>query len=277
MRLSIPAILVATFSLPAPAQEPAKEAAKAAFDKSLIVTQAGDLPIILSAPHGGRKAIPDCPERKGDGVNKFVVVRDDGTMELAELLAVEVEKKFGKKPSLVVAKFERKYCDVNRPAAGAYESDIAKPYYDAYHEALSDAGKAVQKDFGRGLLIDIHGQAADAAAIYRGTQNLKTTKTLIDRFGTEALVGPKSLLGVLAKQEAKILPSNDSKDKEDPRFSGGYIVGTYGSHTAYAIDAIQLEFGMNFRKRDGRAKTARDLAEAIHAFAAEFLPAEKKK
>lgn len=242
----------------------------------LLVHRQGTVPIILSAPHGGRLPVPEVPVRMGLGIDKFVVVRDDGTAELTEKLAAILEKKLGK-PYVVIARFERKYIDANRPASGAFESDKAKPLYDAYHDALQKACKEVKKDWGRGLLIDVHGQAADATAIYRGTQNLRTVKALKERFGKPAISGPNSVLGHLAGQGVKVVPGIDSDDAEDKRFNGGHIVQTYGSHDGYAIDAIQLELGSQFRQQKGRDGASEKLASAIEAFAKEYLPKVKQK
>src|SRR5690349_3671818 len=95
----------------------AVDASPAAPPKSdLVYVQVGTLPIILSAPHGGRTAIPDCPERKGAApVKQFVTVNDTNTDQLTEKLAAAVEKAMGGKPHVVIARFERKYCDANRP------------------------------------------------------------------------------------------------------------------------------------------------------------------
>ena len=74
------------------------------------------MPIILSAPHGGRTAIPNATLRQGLGVEKFETVRDDHTDELAEKIAAALEKKLGGKPFIIIARFERKYADANRDA-----------------------------------------------------------------------------------------------------------------------------------------------------------------
>jgi N-formylglutamate amidohydrolase len=250
-----------------PAQEPAK----------LVTVRDGDCPIIVAAPHGGRLAVPNVAERKGDGVKKLVTVRDDNTDALAERLEKALEKSLGKRPFVVIARFDRKYIDANRAPKDAYEADAAKPTYDAYHAALRKASQAVQEKWGRGLLVDLHGQGADAAAIFRGTNDGKSVTLLLDRFGRSALVGPKSILGVLAKQGYSVIPANDSKDAEDKRFNGGHTVQTYGSKSGNTIDAIQLELGADLRKTKTLDRTASDLAEAISIFAREHLPLERKK
>ena len=240
---------------------------------ALITVRKGDIPIIVTAPHGGREKVPGVAERTGDGAAKFVTVNDTNTDLLAEKLAAALKKELGGEPYLVVARFERKYLDVNRPAAEAYESDAAKPVYEAYHTAVKGAVTEVNKTWGRGLLLDLHGQAAKADAIFRGTRNLKTVQLLKDRFGVKAITGPNSVLGVLAKKGYAVIPANDSDDAEDKRFNGGYTVGTYGP----TLDAIQLELGGDCRVKKKLDATAADLAEAVRVFAKEYLPAEKKK
>jgi N-formylglutamate amidohydrolase len=246
---------------------------KASKPGDFVITQKGTLPIIVSAPHGGRKKVPDVPERLGIGVDKFATVRDDNTAELAEKFVAALEKKLDGKPWVVLARFERKYLDVNRPRDGAYESEKAKPYYDAYHDPLTAACKAVQKEFGRGLLLDIHGQGQFPDSICRGTQNGKTVKLLKDRFGWPAVTGKRSVLGQMELAGYKVVPPCDAGEvvKEDARFNGGFIVSNYGSHTGYAIDAIQFEFGTYLRDRDAYPKTARDLADAVAIFHDEYL------
>ena len=145
--------------------------------------------------------------------------------------------------------------------------------YEAYHKAVKAACDDVTKTWGRGLLLDLHGQGAKADAVFRGTRNLKTVALLKDRFGKKALTGPDSVFGVLAKKGYEVVPANDSDDAEDKRFTGGYTVATYGTD----LDAIQLELGGDFRAKKKLDTTANDLADAVRVFATEYLPAEKKK
>ncbi len=246
----------------------------------LVFIQKGTLPIIISAPHGGLKPIPEVAERLGVGIANFQTVLDVRTAELTEAFAAELEKQLKGKPWVVLARFDRRYLDVNRPSEQAYESDKAKPYYGAYHDALERACQAVHKQFGQGLLLDIHGQGEFRDAICRGTQNGKTVTLLRERHGWQALTGKRSVLGHLERNGYKILPActADPKTKEERKFSGAHIVGTYGSHTGYGIDAIQLEFGSLLRDkfRSRYATTASDLADAVAAFHEEYLKDAKK-
>ena len=239
----------------------------------LVSIQKGTLPIIVSVPHGGRKPIPDVPERLGVGVKLFAKVRDANTSELAERFIAALEKQLDGKVWYAIARFDRKHLDVNRPREGAYEDEKAKPMYDVYHGALEAACKAVKEKHGRGLLLDIHGQAPFPDAICRGTQNGKTVTLLKARFGWPAVVGKNSVLGKLEAGGYKIMPKCDgpADAKEEPRFNGGHTVATYGSHAGYAIDAIQLELGGDLRAKDKYRKTAKDIAAAVAMFHDEYL------
>ena len=262
-------IAIACFRLIAPAT--------ATLDPAqFLITQKGNLPIVISAPHGGRNPIPGIPERQAVKGRKNVTVRDENTAELAQKLAAFLEQKLGNKVYLTVAQFERKYVDANRSPDTAYDSEKAKPYYDAYHQNLRDACLEVQKQWGHGLLLDLHGQGASRRVIFRGTKNGLTVSSLRDRFGQSAIVGANSILGQLEKKGYQVFPANNSPQQpEDARFNGGYIVQNYGGKEGTGIDAIQLELGTQQRAKTQLDRTASDLAEAIEVFAREYLPQSK--
>lgn len=234
----------------------------------------GRLPIILAAPHGGREPIPGVAARRGIGVPQFTAERDNNTAELAELVAGKISERLAAKPFLIIAHFERKYLDVNRADVAAYESVGAKSHYDAYHRALEAASHEVRQNWSAGVLLDIHGQGAVTDTIFRGTDNGKSVSALEQRFGTDALNGPKSILGQLAAKGYKIEP-NVAAGGRERRYTGGYTTRTYGSHRGSRIDAIQLEFGTNLRSRSNLERTANDLAEAMEIFAKAYLPLAK--
>ncbi len=257
-------LLLGSFAAIARGDEPAR----------FVRTQVGELPIILSAPHGGKLDVPNVDVRKGEGLatggNGFVINRDTGTEELAQQVAAAIEKRFGKKPYFVIARSHRKYLDPNRPPEIAYEDADAKPMYDAYHSALSDSCREVQQKFHKGLLLDIHGQGEAKDTVFRGTQNGKTVTLLRERFGEAAHVGETSLFGRLKTHGWKVHP-DPFDGSEQSGFRGGYIVQTYGSHQGFGIDAIQLEFGADYRAKDSRDKTATTLTNAVAEYAASFL------
>lgn len=262
--------LVYFFGLSVLLSAPVLAAERRAVDY-LVTSESGMLPIILSAPHGGRDEIPGVAVRRGVGVAQFSTGRDHNTGELAERIASRLQERVGAKPFLVIANFDRKYVDANRPSEGAYEAEQARSYYEAYHRALGEHCQHVRKLWGLGLLLDIHGQGTQVDAIFRGTDNLKSVTDLELRFGKAALSGAKSILGFLERSGYRVIPANGDGQREQ-RYSGGYTTRTYGSHRGTGIDAIQLEFGTHLRSRANLERTANDVARAIAIFAGEYLP-----
>ena len=246
------------------------------LDQFLLV-RAGTLPVVVSAPHGGKLPLPGVADRKGDGVEQFVTVRDVNTDQLAERFAAACEKTSGGRPFLVVARFTRKHVDANRPADGAYEGRQAKPYYDAYHAALKAHCLAVRKGWGRGLVIDCHAQGLKADTIFRGTARRTSVALLRERFGWPAVAGPDSLLGGLAAKGHAVFPpvAGPEDAAENPRYGGGFITRTYGAAGDTGLDAVQLEFGGDYTRANKLDATAADLAEALARFRKAYLPAEK--
>jgi len=248
-------------------------AAEAPKAEEPVSVQKGTLPIIVSAPHGGKRPLPEVPERLGKDVKMFAKVRDVNTDVLAESFIAAVEKQLGGKVWYVIARCERKQVDFNRPREAAYGSEKAKPAYDAYHTALDAACKAVKEKHGAGLLLDIHGQGTFEDTICRGTQNGKSVSLLVQRHGRAALVGKNSVLGQMERAGFKVMPKCDAAEgaKEAAQFNGGFMVQNYGSHTGYGIDVIQLEFGTHLREKAAYPKTAAALADAVEAFHDEYL------
>jgi N-formylglutamate amidohydrolase len=237
----------------------------------LITVWAGALPIILAAPHGGRQGVPRVAERLGVGIKQFVTGRDTNTDELANSVGTKLAAQLGARPFVVIAHFDRKFIDVNRSPETAYEAAAAKPYYEAYHNALREACERLRREWGRGLLLDLHGQGTQVEAIFRGTHNGKSVSNLNQRFGPGATTGMKSILGQMELKGYKIFPGNQSDAKEQ-QYLGGYTIQSYGSHQRMGVDAMQLELGTGLRSTANLERTAADLAEAIKVFAGEYLP-----
>lgn len=241
--------------------------------------QRGELPVIITAPHGGSLAIPGVPKRLGpEGERtsgKFVTGQDVQTFELATATAKRIEAITGKKPYLVASKAHRQYVDPNRPEKEAVEHPKAQIVHAAFHGQVREFVDELRKKFPQGaLLLDIHGQATSADTIFRGTQNGTTVMKMVEKHGVGALTGEQSILGYLAAKGVKVAPTNTppGTPPETKGFNGGWIVRSYGSHTTNGVDAIQLEFGSSFRTDDKkREETAQFLAEAIKAYTEKYL------
>ncbi len=239
-------------------------AASLRAEEALVHTELGELPIVLTAPHGGKQRIPGVQDRESG-----VTTRDMATYEVALGVAEEIEERLGKRPYLVAALFHRSSADANREATAAYEDEDAEPHYEAYHDAVLEAVSEVRKRWPeRGLLLDLHGQAS-FEGIHRGTKNGRTVRRLVKRIGEEAFVGPEGLLGRMSAAGYEVFPPVGKpfgEPDEDARFNGGFTVQAY-SDDEKGIDAIQLEFGPKLRTDEQRRRAlVKDLAAAIVGF-----------
>lgn len=240
---------------------------------SLVHAEAGELPVILTAPHGGEQPVPGCGERSDSGAH-FVNRPDVHTDRLARGIADELKRLTGKAPYLVIAHFHRRYIDANRRPEEAYGSPGCAAVYEAYHAAIRRQIEELRARFPRAMLFDIHGQTAYRDAVLRGTRHGQTVQALLARAGAAAVTGPDSVFGRFAALGYAIVPANDAPPTarlEAKNYSGGHTVDLYGSHRAAGIDAMQLEYGRDLRENTVLDKTARDTAQAIAAFYERFL------
>ncbi len=249
-------LLLLLLTLPARAYEPSAK----------VIAREGSMPLILTVPHDGDETLGWAAVR-----TKGLTVRDEGTRQLAERTADLIEKKTGKRPYLVIAKFSRKYLDANRAEQDAQDSAEAIPAYRQYHGQIASYISALCEKYpGGALLIDVHGQSEDPSTIFRGTRNGSTVRALVKRSGDEALNGESSLTGMLQVRGYNVFPpAGASAPREDRRFNGAHTVFAYGSNNPGCVDAMQLEIGSTERRK---AQLPEDLAEAIVAFTKKYYP-----
>jgi N-formylglutamate amidohydrolase len=250
---------------------------------NLVLVQQGSLPIILTAPHGGREAIAGVAPRTAQDRGKIEASRkwggfdtrhDVNTDILVQGIAAEIEMLTGNKPYLVMAKFDRKYIDANRPPEIGLDDPNARPYYDYYHNAVRIFIDDVRRKYPAGLLIDVHGQRKDRGVVMRGTRNGRTITQLLQRAGVSAVTGSNGVFGQLEANGFKVFPDNDvppAGTGENAGYHGGYTVSIYGSHITNGIDAVQLEFGDKYLAKIVLDNSARNAAWAIVAFHEAYL------
>jgi hypothetical protein len=241
----------------------------------LVLVDAGTLPVLISAPHGGTMKIKGVEPRRGEGLPKgasgFFTGRDGGTEELATELVSALVRRTGQRPYSVISATHRKFLDPNRPAEIAFEDDDAKPVYERYHDSCRQFCQDILASHRAGILLDLHGQGSNAETVYRGTNQGKTVTRLRERFGESAHVGDASFFGLLKQQGWQVNP-DPFDGREQSGFTGGYIVQTHGSHRAQGLDAVQLELGFEYRKPTNRKRIADDLAIVIVEYLDLYVP-----
>lgn len=229
--------------------------------ENYLFSQEGNIPLLITVPHGGGKEIPGFPIRASGCLKK-----DIRTLELVTEMN-EYFKMSGQIPYIVAALFSRKFIDANRSKERALENVQLIPVYEEYHNRIKKFIEQLKGNFPYGaLLIDIHGQGREPSAIHRGTKNGTTVKNFILRNGPNGISGQTSIFGQLSKRGYSIFPpENELNDiPESNHFDGGFTVREYGKDI---IDAIQIEIGTNWReKSECRQIFVKDFAEILPSF-----------
>jgi N-formylglutamate amidohydrolase len=240
----------------------------------LVTVQAGTMPLLITAPHGGTSPVPSVPQRTAGNL-----LQDTRTRELTESVLSRLEGRFCEKPYSVIALFHRRYIDANRVEAEAYEHPDARPHYVAYHETIRRFVEEIRGRYPQGgILLDIHGQSSGPDTIYRGTHNTRSVTQLLARYGPAVLTGPDSIFGRLQAAGFDVFPPNTplNEPREDAEWFTGYTIRTYGSHHTDGIDAIQIENGSNLRQPGNLDRLAQQTAEAIAVFYTTYLNGQSR-
>ncbi len=249
---------------------------------------AGELPIVLTAPHGGRLRPAALADRK-EGATDM----DANTQELARAVAAAFHARTGAHLHLVVSLLHRVKLDPNREIKEAAQGDpAAELAWREFHASIAGALAASVARHGFAFLVDLHGHSHPIARLELGyglsTAQLNVTDAAFDRSGVVAvstfrdlharrggsaaalLRGPRSLGALFAAQGYDVVPSPAApRPGNNPYFSGSYIVRhhTAAPHAA-AVAGLQLEcHRVGVRDTDAnREKFARAAAEVLLAF-----------
>lgn len=247
---------------------------------------AGDLPVILSAPHGGRLRPEEIPDRTA-GTLAF----DTNTQELARAIADELHARTGHWPHIIICRLSRRKVDCNREIV---EAAAGNPYAEQawrdFQGFIDAAQAAVVRQRGRGIYIDLHGHGhatprlelgylhsveqlalTDAelnAGTYAADSSLAAIAALNRRSSyADLLRGPLSFGAIMEQHGFLCSPSPSNPHPKAPFFNGGYNTRRHG-HDAAPLAGLQIE--TNSRGvRDtpaNRAKFAKALADTLEVF-----------
>lgn len=181
-RLALPSLLAGTCSVVlACAPESSSPEGATVFRTTTTnhtTYQPGDIPILITVPHGGNAAPANVSPRT-TSFPDFETSRELHLQDLALGVAARLDTTYGVVPYLVLGESHRQYIDYNRDeldtvSSGlneAYEDGDANVYYDEYHSRIAGYVTSIQGTHGSGLLIDMHGQTSLSDKIVRGTRN----------------------------------------------------------------------------------------------------------
>ena len=221
----------------------------------------GELPLILAATHGGRRAPVEIPDR-GYGV----LVNDVNTLELTLAVRRALIDLTGRAPHVVLSHLHRRKLDANREIGeAAQDNPYAEQAWREFHDWVATARETVAADFGKGLFLDIHGHGHEiqrlelgyllaAAELNRPDSSLDSdevaARASIRELGdasplpfSRLLRGPTSLGGIFEDEDIPAVPGPAAPGPgDDPYFRGGYNTRLYGSlNDSEVIDGVQIE------------------------------------
>jgi len=253
----------------------------------------GDLPLVISVPHGGALVPADIPDRT---CNDPVYDVDANTAELGDAIDSVFAVADGCRPHMVINHLARRKLDTNRNLVdGACGDPQAALAWQAFHDFIDSAKARVEEISGKGFYLDLHGHGhtvqrlelgyllyEDELALSDATLNTSTyinyssirslaLENQLDLSHADLLRGPLALGTRLADVGYPSVPSQQDPFplQGQPYFSGGYNTARHGSYNGGSIDGVQVE--CNFSGvRDSPANRA-DFAVSLRAALTTFL------
>lgn len=251
-------------------------------DNDYIEYRAGNLPIIIVAPHAGTLLPDELPDIHDRGA-------DNGTLETTQdLWDTLFAQTNGCYPHIIFCHLHpRKLNAVDEIDSAAGTHPAARNAYEEFHEYIQIAKDKVTNDWGKGHYFEMHGNGHaemwseiglgvskvylnDSDDAILGRLPYSTVKNLCTDGGAdfiEVIKGETSLGGLLQERGWKSVPSPTyPAPGEGGFFFAGWNTWLHGSRYEGTIDATHLENYFVFMQAANRAAYTHDLAESILIF-----------
>jgi len=231
---------------------------------------AGNLPLVITVPHGGSLTPDEIPDRScGDES-----VTDLYTVSLVKSIQQEITELTGCYPHIIINHLKRTKLDANRELdIATCGNEFAEIAWNEFHLFIDSAKSTIEKKSGKGLLIDLHGhghaiQRLELGYLLTGDQlgypeavlntsasiGFSSIRNLVETningfMHSELLHGIFSLGTMFASNGYPAVPGIDEPFPfiQEPYFRGGYITERHGSMNKGTIDAIQVECNQDVR------------------------------
>ena len=255
----------------------------------------GQLPILISVPHGGSIAPTFIPDRK---CNNPTTVTDANTVDLGIKIDSIFKAKTGCRPHIVYCRLRRTKIDANRNITdGTCGNPIAITSWQEFHHFIDSARLQIQQKFGnKAFYFDLHGHGNPKQRIELGyllrsdelefNDDILNQTSFIEKSSIQNLVksnslklshaqllrGPTALGSMLEK---RFYPSVPSESDPKPGMNSGYFSGGYNTvtHTCYnpnlEINGVQVE--CNFSNVRDNEKNRIAFAEAFVESVLEYM------
>jgi hypothetical protein len=247
----------------------------------------GDLPIVVSVPHGGALTPASIPDRTAG-----TTVTDTNTIELGRAVRDAFASGTGRTPHLIVMHLRRTKVDANREVVEAAQGNAeAQLAWTEYHQFIEQAIGLARATGGDGFYLDLHGHGHAKARLELGyrlsaatlngsdadldnaqvalASSLRVAAQKTTHGSASLLRGALSLGGLLAPALPAVPSPADPSPGSDPYFTGGYSTER---HTVVIAGAqIESHYPGVRDSVSSRAAFGAALVTAIRAFVKEHL------
>lgn len=254
---------------------------------------AGNVPIIISAAHGGDMSPAEIPTRN---CSACVTVADAATQELVRAMGASMQRLFGCSPHIIINRLHRRKLDANREIIEAAQGNPqAERAWNEFHQFIDSAKRAVERSFGRGFYLDMHGHGNDIQRLELGyllrEDELRLPDDSLNKGKYIAFSSIRNLVGTNKQgaSHARLLrgdgalgtllgqrgyPAVPSKQDLAPKigddyFDGGYNTARHSSYRGGMIDGVQIE--CNFMGVRDSPTAIRRFADSLAVVMQQFL------
>ena len=220
----------------------------------------GNMPLVLSAPHGGYDKPDEISNRSRSALNQ-----DIRTLELTLMLGERIKEVTGKQPYIIINRLHRIKLDPNRIKEVAIQGDsLAGIAFDNFHKFIEIAEEDVFNKWGTGFYIDVHahpfehrkielGYLLEAELLFFSDEELNDdlfiSKSSIRNLVKDSeykfsdiLRGEVSMGAMLENKGWQVIPSPKNPEPEDQfYFSGGYNTAQHAAKEKYNFNGLQIE------------------------------------
>lgn len=253
----------------------------------------GDLPLVISVPHGGAITIPDIGVRNCKGA---VTVTDSKTIELAKEIEKAFLAKYKARPYIIISNISRKNVDQNRDVEeGTCGNKAMEKPWNQFHDYIDTAIALATKKFGKAIYIDLHGHghtkqrlelgynlSADELRTLDAKNNILTSKSSVANILTsdknlnleQLLIGKDAFGTLITKEGFDAVPSKQDVAplEGDKYFNGGYNTRRYTSSKYPNVFGWQIESNYKgVRDAVGRPAFAKAFAEVMGNYFKTYL------
>jgi len=253
----------------------------------------GDLPLIVSVPHGGIVSLPNEAIRDCKGA---VTVTDSKTIELVKEIEKAFLEKYNARPFIILSNLSRKHLDQNRDIEEATcgNKSLERTWHQ-FHDNIDTAIALAVKKFGKAIYIDLHGHGHTKQRLelgYNLTANelrktdveknqLATKSSMVNLIDTDKnvdlaqlLTGDNAFGTLISSAGFGAVPSKQDTAplEEDKYFNGGYNTRRYTSSKYPNVFGWQIESNFKgVRDTAGRPAFAKAFVEVMGQYFKTYL------